>query len=406
MTGIKTPTPATRRVTPAVVVALASIVGLVPFAIDMYLASLPEIGREFSAPNWATQLTLTGYLLLLGAGQLVAGPVTDAAGRRRPLLLGIGLFVIGSVTAALAPSMAVLVLARLLQGVGGALATVVANSSVRDRATGESATKLFAVLMTVTALAPIVAPAVGGWLDGLFGWRSVFWALAGLGTAVLILVTLFLQESLPVERRSRLAIAPVLRAYGSLLTTGAFLLPVAAMVSMFMLLFAYIGGSSYVYQDDYGVGSEAFGLLFASTAIALLIGASLANRLAARLSQQKLALLGVSVSVAGGVLAVLVTLAHLPIGALVGTMAVMMLGLGVSEPALMSNSLSAVEENTGQAAAMLGAGQFVLGSAASTAAGAAAGFGPTAWTCLLLAAVLLALLLSLVSSQRAAPRRA
>ncbi|GAB3181744.1 multidrug effflux MFS transporter [Nesterenkonia halophila] len=399
MTTIKTSVSAGRVGAP-VVLTLAAIVGLVPFAIDMYLASLPDIGEEFSAPAWITQLTLTGYLLLLGAGQLVAGPITDAVGRRRPLLLGLGLFTIGSLIAAAAPSMAVLVLARLLQGAGGALAAVVANSSVRDRVEGQAATRLFAVLMTVTALAPIVAPAAGGWLDGQFGWRSVFWVLAGLGVIVLLLVIPTLEESLPAERRSRLALGAVLRAYGSLLSSGAFLLPLAALISMFLLLFSYIGGSSYVYQEDYGVSSETFGVLFGSTGIALLIGAFVANRASARMTQPCLALLGVSLSVVGGVLALLITLAGLPLGALVGAMVVMMLGLGISEPALMSTSLSAVEENAGQAAALLGAGQFVLGAGASAVSGAAAGVGPAVWAGLLLAVVLLALVLSLIAARR------
>jgi MFS transporter, DHA1 family, multidrug resistance protein len=388
-----------RPVKPTVVLGLASIVGLVPFAIDMYLASLPDIGREFSAPEWATQLTLTGYLLLLGAGQLVAGPIADAVGRRRPLMVGLALFIVGSVLAALAPSMVWLIVARLLQAVGGALASVVANATVRDKTSGHAATQLFAVLMTVTALAPIVAPAVGGWLDAVLGWRSVFWALAGLGVLVILYAAAFLKESHPSELRSPLALGSTLRGYRTLMTSRAFVLPWAAMVSMFMLLFAYIGGASYVYQDDYGVSSEAFGLLFASTGITLMVGAFGANRLATRLKQNTLAVTGVILSGVGSALAVLVTLTGAPIGGLVGSIAVIMLGLGVAEPALMSNSLSSVKKNTGQAAAVLGAGQFILGAAASGIAGIAVAYGPTAWAVLLLAVVVLALLLSLASAR-------
>ncbi|WP_236568057.1 MULTISPECIES: multidrug effflux MFS transporter [unclassified Nocardiopsis] len=388
-----------RTAQPTVVVGLAAIVGLVPFAIDMYLASLPDIGREFSAPVWATQLTLTGYLLLLGAGQLVAGPITDAVGRRRPLIVGLALFVIGSVIAALAPTMTWLIVARLFQATGGALAAVVANSTVRDRASGHAATQLFAVLMTVTALAPIVAPAVGGWLDTVLGWRSVFWALAILGIVTLLYAAAFLKESHPVERRRPLAIGSTVRGYLSLISNRAFVLPWAAMVSMFMLLFAYIGGASYVYQDDYGVSSEAFGLLFASTGIALMAGALGASRLAKRLQQNTLAVTGVALSGVGSALAVIVTITGAPIGLLVASIAVIMLGLGVSEPALMSNSLSSVEENTGQAAALLGAGQFVFGATTSGIAGLVVAFGPVAWTVLLLAIVLVALMLSLASTR-------
>lgn len=173
------------------------------------------------------------------------------------------------------------------------------------------------------------------------------------------------------------------------------------MVSMFMLLFAYIGGASYVYQDNYGVSSEAFGLLFASTGIALMAGAFGANRLARRIQQHTLAIAGVVLSGVGSALAVLVTIADAPIGVLVGSIAVIMLGLGFAEPALMSNTLSSVEKNTGQAAALLGAGQFVLGAGASGIAGLVVAFGPVAWAGLLLAISLVALLLCAASAQQA-----
>ena len=142
----------TSEVTPApagpprsFLLSLAAVLGVGPFAIDMYLASLPEIGADFAAPSWMVQLTLTGYLIMLGAGQLVAGPVTDAFGRRRPLLLGLTIFIAACLLAAAAPSMAVLVVARMLQGAGAAMAFVVINSAVRDRVSGDAATRAFAV---------------------------------------------------------------------------------------------------------------------------------------------------------------------------------------------------------------------------------------------------------------------
>ena len=130
----------TSEVTPApagpprsFLLSLAAVLGVGPFAIDMYLASLPEIGAEFAAPSWMVQLTLTGYLIMLGAGQLVAGPVTDAFGRRRPLLLGLTIFIAACLLAAAAPSMAVLVVARMLQGAGAAMAFVVVRREAESQ---------------------------------------------------------------------------------------------------------------------------------------------------------------------------------------------------------------------------------------------------------------------------------
>lgn len=123
---------------------------------------------------------------MLGIGQLVAGPVSDAVGRRGPLLAGCVIFVAGSVLAALSPGIGTLIAARLLQGAGGSLVVVVANSSVRDLSSGEGTTKLYALMMGVVGIAPILAPTFGGYLDVAFGWRSVFWLLTGLGAVLIV----------------------------------------------------------------------------------------------------------------------------------------------------------------------------------------------------------------------------
>lgn len=376
--------------------SLAAIVGLVPFAIDMYLASLPQISQEFTAPVWLTQLTLTGYLLLLGLGQLFAGPLSDTIGRRKPLLSGLALFIAGSLVAATAPNITILVLARLLQGVGGALAAVVATSTVRDRVQGAAALKLFAVLMTVSALAPIIAPAAGGLLEGAAGWRSVFWTLAGLGVVVFLTSWVSLPESLPRTSRHPLKLRGVLSAYSTLLSTSSFILPLAALATMFMLLFAYIGGASYIYQDQFGISPETFGLVFGGTGIALMLGAVVANRLAAITGTYQLSILGIAITLIGAGAAVLVTALSMPLGALVAGMSVAMFGLGLSEPALMSLCMNAVQRHTGQAAALIGASQFALGAVAATVAGLLAARGALPWTLLLVGLVISALILAVI----------
>ncbi|MGE2716240.1 MFS transporter [Mycolicibacterium litorale] len=192
---------------------LALIVALGSFAIDMYLASLPAIVDEFGASPSLIQWTLTGYLLVLGAGQLIAGPVTDTVGRRRPLLVGLMLFTAGSLMAAVAPTAWALVIARVLQATGGAVAVVVANSSVRDRAQGETATRLYALLLMISAVAPVMAPSVGGVIEEFFGWRSVFIALTGVGIMAIIATVRLLPESLPAAGRVSLRFGYVLRGY-------------------------------------------------------------------------------------------------------------------------------------------------------------------------------------------------
>lgn len=390
----------TSTVRRSVVLSLAAIVGLVPFAIDMYLPSLPEIGEDFAVPTWVTQSTLTGYLLLLGMGQLVAGPVSDSLGRRRPLLLGLTLFTVGSVLAIVAPSMWILIVARLLQGMGGAFALVVANSSVRDHASGNAATRLYAVLITMSALAPVIAPSLGGVVDDLFGWRAVFVVLTVLGATTTMAAVFFLPESLPARDRHTERIGAVLAGYGRLLRNRAYVLPLAGFSVVLMVLFSYIGGASYVYQQHYALDSSSFGFVFGATGLAVLVGAGIANRFADRVGSRNLATWGVLSIVAGSALAAIVLLLDGPLWAVVIGMALLLGGLGAGEPALMSMCMSAVHRSTGAAAALLGSAQYVLGALGTILAGVVAAASAAGWGVLLVVLAVVGAALVILAARR------
>lgn len=377
----------------SVLITLAAIMGLVPLASDMYLASLPELGREFDAPVWLTQLTLTGYLLLLGLGQLFAGPISDALGRRRPLAWGLLLFIAGAVLATVAPTMAVLIVARVLQGLGGAMAMVVANSSVRDRSRGDEATGSYAVLMTVAAVAPIIAPTLGGFLDQLFGWRSVFATLALLGVVVAVACRQLLSESLPREQRTRSSARTVVAGYLSLLRLTSFRGPLLAFAALFTVLFAYIGGASYVYQDTYGLSPVQFGIVFGGAGLALIGGALIARLVATRLGSMQLAMLGIACVLLGSLWVLISVAVQLPIAAVVTGVVIVIGGLGLGEPALMGIAMSAVSESAGSAAALLGAAQFIAGAAITAVGGSIAVASPTAWAATMVVCASFALLI-------------
>jgi DHA1 family bicyclomycin/chloramphenicol resistance-like MFS transporter len=381
--------------------ALATVLALGPFAIDMYLASLPEIGETFSAPPWAVQLTLTGYLLLLGLGQIVAGPISDAFGRRRPLFIGLVTFIAGCLLAALAPNMIVLVLARMLQGVGGAIAFVVANSSVRDRTRGDAATRVFALLMTVTAVAPILAPVLGGFLGQALGWRSVFVALAVLGVVALVVARSYLPESLEPAQRAPLRFTPVLRAYGHHLRNPRFVCALTALGTAFVFLFSYLGGASYVYQGHFDLDQAAFGLVFGATGVSVLLGAVTAHRLTGRLSTARLAILGTVVTAAGAAVALLGALDPPSLPVVAVGIGLGLAGLGCFEPALMALCMSAVETDIGAASALIGALQYLLGAATTALVALVATSGPLPWTTALLVVAAATVLLTLVAARTA-----
>ncbi|MET0698846.1 MAG: Bcr/CflA family efflux MFS transporter [Mycobacterium sp.] len=378
-------------------IALGAITALGPFAIDTYLSSLPSIGTEFRVPQGVTQLTLTGYLLALGLGQFVSGPLTDAFGRRRPLLAGLALFVLGCLLAAAAPSMAVLIAARLVQGVAGSLIFVVALSSVGDRAKGDQATRLFAALMVVAMTGPIIAPALGGVIEQFLGWRAVFVVLAALGVAASGLAFFVLPESLPTDDRAPMRLGPVLVIYGRLLTRWRFLLPWAAMSVAFIFLFSYIGGASYVYQGHYGLKQAEFGFVFGLTGITALLGALAANFLAHRISTGRLAIVGAAVSFSGTAVALAGAWLDLPLAVVAAGIGIGIVGIGSLEAALMSICMTAAGDNRGSASGLIGAAQYLLGAAATATVAVVALRSAVAWASLMSIAAGLCLILTLVT---------
>jgi MFS transporter, DHA1 family, multidrug resistance protein len=359
------------------ILVLGALIALGPLTIDMYLPALPAIADDLLTTSSAVQLTLTGTLLGLGIGQLVIGPLSDAMGRRMPLIAGTAVHVVSSVLCLVAPNVAVLGLLRLLQGVGAAAAMVVAMAVVRDLFSGRAAATVLSRLMLVMGVAPILAPTLGAAILLKGSWRGVFAVLAGLGVALMLVAVFLLKETLPPERRRTGALRPVLRTYRSLLADREFV--VLALVSALGMsaLFSYVSGSSFVLQDHYGLNQQEFGLVFAVGAVAL-IGASQLNVvLLNRLTPARIVLRALTAAVVSGL--VLVALTATGAGGLLGFVVPLFFLLGAvgfvlpNAPAL---ALSRHGEAAGTAAALLGATQFGLGAAIAPLVGVLGNDGP------------------------------
>ncbi|MEB4616232.1 Bcr/CflA family efflux MFS transporter [Leucobacter sp. M11] len=383
----------------AVSLALVTVLG--PAGTDMFLASLPDIVAEFSATAASGQLTLTVYLLAMGAGQLVFGPITDAFGRRIPLLVALLAFLLASVWAAASPDMAALLAARTVQGLAAALTLVVALSMVRDAASGARAAQLFALLMTIEGLAPVLAPSLGGVVDERFGWRAVLLVLAGLAAIALANTALTLPETLPRGSRSSVRPAAVLRTYARIARDGNFLLPTLGLSAVFFFLFGYIGGAPFIYQERFGLDATGFGLVFGGTGITVMLGAIVAGRTVTRWGAARLALAGTVTVFAGAVLAVGLTLAGAGLLGVVIGMGVALFGIGVAEATLMSLAMASQDTSLGSTAALLGAFQLMISSAATPLAGATVPSGPVPWLAFLVAAGAIAVAIVAVSASRA-----
>jgi MFS transporter, DHA1 family, multidrug resistance protein len=347
-----------------VVFLLGSLIALGPLSIDLYLPALPDLTEDLSASPSSVQLTLTGILVGLGLGQLLIGPLADIYGRKRPLLAGIAVNVVTALLCSVAPTIVLLDILRVVQGVGAAAASVVAMAVVRDLFTGRAAAAVISRLVMVMGLAPVIAPSLGGAVLVVGSWRTVFLVLAGLGVSLGLLAALGLKETLPRELRAAPGLRSTLTGYGVLLRDRT-LLGFMMVASLTMAaVFAYVSGASFVLQDGFGLDERAFGMLFGVGAVSL-IGFSQVNvALLRRFGPGAILSTALSIAALGG--AVLLFDALTGTGGLLGIMIpiwVVMAMVALCGPNATALALAQHGERAGAAAALLGAAQFSVGAA-------------------------------------------
>ncbi|WP_068160551.1 multidrug effflux MFS transporter [Rhodococcus phenolicus] len=289
--------------------ALALLSATAPLATDMYLPGLPVMSESLGTTTVGVQLTLTTFMAGLGAGQLIVGPLSDSWGRRRLLLAGTVVLALSSVLCATAPTIEVLVAARLIQGFSGGTGIVLARAVIADRARGNSAAKLFGVMMIIGGVAPIVAPLLGGVLLGPIGWRGIFWVLAAVAVVMTIGVLSFVPESLPPEKRHGGGLSALARNFGYVARNRRFVGYAATFALGFGAMFAYISASSFVTQDLLGLSPGQFSLVFAVNSIGL-VGANIVNtRLIGRIEVRSLLRFGAALLFGAGILLLIATIA-------------------------------------------------------------------------------------------------
>jgi DHA1 family bicyclomycin/chloramphenicol resistance-like MFS transporter len=260
------------------IVLLGALTTFTPFAVDMYMPALPAIAREFGAPIADVEHSLTAYVLGLAIGQAAVGPLSDRFGRRLPLLLGLALYVVGSLACALAQGPLALDLARFAQATGGCAGTVLARAVVRDTFPPGEAARIFAQLLLILSVSPLFAPLFGGWLMLVASWRWVFWIQAGLAILALIAVVTRLPESHPGSKRA-IHPAAVARDYWAIARDPRFLGYVMATTFASGGLYVYLTDWSHVVIDLYGVAPQYFGYTFLLNGLGLIVASQATARI-------------------------------------------------------------------------------------------------------------------------------
>ncbi|MBO9040355.1 multidrug effflux MFS transporter [Curtobacterium flaccumfaciens pv. flaccumfaciens] len=381
------------------IVPLALIVGVSPFATDMYIPALPAIARDLGTTPGAVQLSLTAFLVAFAVGQLLVGPVSDGIGRRPMLVVGTALFALASVGCALAPDVVTLVVARVAQGLAGAAGAVAGRAMVSDVTSGTRMAKVFGTLAAINAIGPVVAPLAGGAVLTVGTWRLMFVVLAALGAAFFVAVVLRFRETLPRERRGGVGFAANGQRIRELLAIPRFRAYVLSGVLSTVGFFAYIATSSFVFQSEYGFSEGMYTLVFATNASMMIVTTVLFGRLVGRFTEDALLSLGLAVGTVGAT-AVLVSailgLGPVPVWC---ALAVVTAAWGFVLPAAMTRTQHVGSAHPGTAAALQGGLTFGIGGLGTPLAGALGG------TALAMGGVMAVLMAAAVVVQVTATRR-
>ncbi len=352
------------------ITVLGALVALGPLTIDMYLPALPKIADDLGVSSSVAQLTLTGTLAGLALGQLIVGPLSDSLGRRIPMRAGIVLHMAASLLCLFAPNVAVLGIARGLQGVGAAAAMGVAIAVVGDLYADSVAATVMSRLMLVLGVAPVIAPSLGAAVLLRASWHWVFAVLVVLAGGLLLVAALALPETLPASHRRPLKVRGIAATYLELLRDTRFVILVLVAALGMSGLFAYIAGASFVLQGHYGLDQQAFALVFGAGAVAL-IGATQFNVvLLRRFAPQNIVLWALLAAVVAGLVFVGLSYAH--VGGLAGFVVpvwAILAAMGLVIPNAPAVALSRHPDAAGTAAALLGAAQFGLGAAVAPLVG-------------------------------------
>jgi DHA1 family bicyclomycin/chloramphenicol resistance-like MFS transporter len=381
----------------ALTALLALLTAVGPMSVDFYLPSLPEIGRVFDASVPQVQLTLSGYLVCFAVGQIVYGPISDHAGRKPVLLTALALYVAVCLGCAFARSIEMLIAMRCLQAFGVAAAPVLARAMVRDLYHGVRAGRELARMGSITALAPIIAPSLGGVLQTVFGWRAAFLAMAGLSFGAIVLVARLLPETMKQPPAHAFALTTIGRSYGEFLRHRSYRVYLGIVAAAYGGLFAWISGSSFVLQDLYGLSALTFGVVFAAATLGYGIGTLIAAKLVVHIGIDRTIVCG-GVALAGGGLAML---AAIMLGvtsplALVLPMALYLCGLGLAMPQAMAGALTPFPDRAGAASSLLGFLQQVVASTAGVVAAQLLGASALPLAAIIAVMGAIALLLALV----------
>ncbi len=360
----------------AVVLSLLTVFG--PISMDLYLPVLPALTTELRSATSTAQLTVTACLLGLALGQLVAGPMSDRYGRRRPLLVGVVGYVVVSLVCAASPTVETLIAARFVQGLAGGVGIVIAQAAGRDLYSGGALLRYYGRLTVLGGLAAVVGPVIGGQLASVTDWRGIFVFLAGVGAVILSACLLVFRETLPARARVAGGLAQTGCDMRRLLADRLFLGAVLVTGFVNAALFAYLSGATFVLQDVYGLSPQGYSFAFGLNSAGFMVFGFLAGRTSERWSERGTLLVGIAMCTAGAVGLLATAAWDLPLAAVIVSLLTMVSGVAATTPPATSLALAGYPDIAGTASSFLGVARFAFGGLAAPLVGLGSGVTPLA----------------------------
>lgn len=358
-----------QRISTPLLMGLALLTATPALSTDMYLPALPAIANELDTTTPMVQLTLSAFMIGMAIGQLIIGPISDSMGRKNLLLAGTLASLLASIACAMAPGIGVLIAMRLVQGLGGGACVVIARAIVPDLAKGKEAAQAFALLMIIQGAAPILAPVIGGVIATPFGWRAVFWALALINIAQVLVVIFGIRESRPPVERTGSGLRGMGQNYLFVLKNPQFLAYALILAFTFGAMFSYISASPFVLQNQLGLSPVMYSVVFAVNALGMMLCGMVNRRLLNRFDPHRIMSTAL---VSFTVLALVLLLEVAFIGSPV-LLLVLLFMMIAHVPMIMANSValgtSVVRSRAGSGSAVMGFTQFAMGGLVSPLVG-------------------------------------
>ncbi len=364
------PTASIRRPSLGEILLLGSLTAFGAVTIDLYLPTLPAIARDYGTSAAAVQLTLSTFFVGMALGQLFFGPLSDRIGRRPTILIGCAVYVAASLFCALAPTIEALVAGRFFQALGCCAAMVTCRAIVRDRYDHRDSARIFSLLMLVLAIAPLLAPTVGGWIAAAAGWHAVFYAFVAVGVAISAAVGLRLDESRSAATAQAARGQDVLSAYARLLGHKRLIGYLLVGAANGATLFSYIAASPDLVVNSWGFSESQFGLVFAAIAVGV-VGSSQVNRqLLKHRSPDAILAWATLGAAAAGVALWLVALFDAPVPVVLVAVFVALSSNGLIAANASAGALNVDPLRAGAISGLMGGINFGMGAAASALAAA------------------------------------